>query len=58
MITGNKLTDDATARPATGGGIVALIFAVAVGVGAAWIAGGGLVAPPPPPPPAGNSFNW
>lgn len=58
MINGRKAVPDALARPATGGGLVALIVSVAVATGVVWVAAGGLNPPPPPPPPPGSTFNW
>ena len=53
MVLGYKDVPPEEAKPATGGGIIALIVAIMVGVGALWAANGGLaqmLAPPPPPP--------
>jgi cytochrome b len=51
MITGRKATSDPEARPAEGGGPLALALAVSAGIAVGWIAAGGLLPPPPPPPP-------
>lgn len=58
MITGVKQVPHAHARPASGGGPVAFIVALAVAAGAVWAAAGGLLPPPPPPPPAGSVPAW
>lgn len=52
MLLGYREVPHAYAKPATGGGLSALIIAVLIGSGALWVAGGGLVkvlAPPHPP---------
>lgn len=51
MITGTKTVDDVAMASAQGGGIVALIFALAITVLALWLSSGALVPEPPPPPP-------
>lgn len=57
MLSGKKEvpTYDSVAEP-SGGGIVALIFALAVACGAAWVASGALVPPPPPAPAAAPAW--
>lgn len=49
MLSGVKLTDDAQAESARGGGPLALMLALLIGCGVAWVAAGGLLAPPAPP---------
>ncbi|QIK38785.1 cytochrome B [Caldichromatium japonicum] len=49
MITGYVLSREPMARPAEGGGILALLLALAIAGGCVWIANGSLLPPPPPP---------
>ncbi len=56
MISGIKEVADPAARPAAGGGLVALVIAVAIASGAVWAADGGLL--PPPTPPAAATPAW
>jgi cytochrome b len=58
MIHGRKRVSGRHAIPATGGGWLALITALAVAFAAVWIADGGLLPPPPPPPPPGSVPTW
>lgn len=58
MVIGRRETDDPNAADARGGGVVAFLLALGIGLSASWAASGGLLAPPPPPPPAGSGFNW
>ena len=55
MVTGVKAVgteaDPSWTQPARGGGVVALLMALAVAKGVVWVGAGGLLAPPPPPPP-------
>lgn len=51
MITGAKTVAEADAVPASGGGWLSFIIAVAIAIGVVWTANGGLNPPPPPPPP-------
>ena len=51
MITGLTESADSNARPASGGGPVAFVVAVAVALAVVWAASGGLLSPPPPPAP-------
>ena len=53
MLNGQKeISDLQPAETPTGGGAVALVFALAVGIASAWIASGAWLPPPPPPEPA------
>jgi len=52
MITGMKEVEDADAAPAQGGGVVALIVALAITAAVLYFATGSFIEPPPPPPPA------
>lgn len=53
MLTGRKRVDsDVPVRDPTGGGPLALFFALAIGLGTAWLASGAWQPPPPPPTPA------
>lgn len=53
MLTGYKNVPGANpAAAASGGGLAALIVALAIGVGVAWFASGNWLPPPPPPVPA------
>ncbi|MDK9724665.1 MAG: cytochrome b/b6 domain-containing protein [Sterolibacteriaceae bacterium MAG5] len=56
MITGWTDAPPEGARPASGGGVLAFLFAVAVGLLAACAASGAFL--PPPPPPAASSPDW
>lgn len=56
MITGWKDVPPEGAQPASGGGILAFLFAAAVGLLAACAASGAFL--PPPPPPAASSPDW
>lgn len=60
MITGkDKIAPDSPpAADARGGGLLALVFALAFGIALAWSAAGGLLAPPPPPPPPEDIPQW
>ncbi len=49
MVTGYVLSREPMARPAEGGGILALLLALAIAGGSVWVANGGLLSPPPPP---------
>lgn len=49
MITGTRLVPEVQARPVKGGGVLALVLALAIAAGATYAAAGGLLAPPPPP---------
>nr|WP_201063189.1 cytochrome b/b6 domain-containing protein [Thiorhodovibrio winogradskyi] len=55
MVTGVKQVDAGSdadwAQPARGGGLPALLLALALAGAVVWVAAGGLLAPPPPPPP-------
>ncbi|WP_144821979.1 cytochrome b/b6 domain-containing protein [Marinobacter piscensis] len=51
MISGRKKVTETQGRDRAGGGLLALIVALAVAGFAVWVANGGLLAPPPPPPP-------
>jgi cytochrome b len=57
MISGVKEVSDPAARPAQGGGPLALVIALAVAAGAVWVANGGLL-PPAPPLPAQTTPAW
>lgn len=51
MLTGDKeVTDSSRHKPASGGGPLALLFALAVGITSAWGASGEWLPPPPPAP--------
>ncbi|MFU2489671.1 cytochrome b/b6 domain-containing protein [Thauera sp. WH-1] len=50
MITGHKDVDEADAKPAQGGGVVALLIALAITAGVLYLATGSFIEPPPPPP--------
>ncbi|HRP26715.1 MAG TPA: cytochrome b/b6 domain-containing protein [Thauera sp.] len=50
MITGHKDVDEADAQPAQGGGLVALLIALAITAGVLYVATGSFIEPPPPPP--------
>ena len=51
MLNGRKEIGDLQRTTApTGGGAIALVFALAVGIASAWIASGAWVPPPPPEP--------
>ena len=51
MLNGRKeIGDLQRATAPTGGGAIALVFALAVGIASAWIASGAWVPPPPPEP--------
>ena len=56
MITGWKETDQG--ESAKGGGIVALIVALAIAVAAVYAASGAWLPEPPPPPPAAETPSW
>lgn len=49
MITGYVLSREPMARPAEGGGPLALLIAIALAIAGVWVANGGLLPPPPPP---------
>ncbi|OEY66009.1 cytochrome b/b6 domain-containing protein [Marinobacter sp. X15-166B] len=51
MITGQKTVTDKTLVGRKGGGLPALVIALAIAAFALWAANGGLLAPPPPPAP-------
>ncbi|WP_100639738.1 cytochrome b/b6 domain-containing protein [Marinobacter salexigens] len=51
MISGRKKVSKEHGEERTGGGLIALIIALAVAAFAVWVATGGLLSPPPPPPP-------
>lgn len=53
MLSGFKASDDPQARHAMGGGILALLFALAAALATAWLAAGGILPTPPPPPDMG-----
>jgi cytochrome b len=52
MVLGWKEADDRGLESARGGKLWALLLALALAVGAVWVANGGLLPPPPPPPAA------
>lgn len=59
MVLGYREVPLNQARPATGGGIGALVVAVAIGAGAFWVASGELAEVlAPPPPPAAETPAW
>jgi cytochrome b len=58
MIHGHKRVSRTAATPATGGGWLAFLAALAIACAAVWIADGGLLPPPPPPPPPGSIPTW
>ncbi len=58
MITGVKEVPTADARPAQGGGALAVVLALVAAGFVIWAATGGLLPPPPPPPPAGSVPSW
>jgi hypothetical protein len=58
MIHGRKRISGKAARPASGGGWLAFVAALAIAFAAVWIADGGLLPPPPPPPPPGSIPSW
>lgn len=49
MVTGWKEAEESRALPASGGGIPALVVALAIAAGAVWAASGEWIAEPPPP---------
>lgn len=51
MISGRKNVSGNLNKERSGGGLIALISALAVAGFAVWLANGGLLSPPPPPPP-------
>lgn len=53
MITGNKRVADDKAKPARGGGWIALVIALAVTAFAMWFSSGSWIPAPPPPPDLG-----
>ncbi|MEY2632112.1 MAG: hypothetical protein RIR00_766 [Pseudomonadota bacterium] len=58
MLSGHKEVTDPTLRPAEGGGLPALLLALALALGAVYAASGVWLPPPPPPPPASSTPNW
>ncbi|WP_346014643.1 cytochrome b/b6 domain-containing protein, partial [Thiocystis violacea] len=48
MVSGYKTLSDSAAASATGGGLIAFLFAFALAAAAVWVADGGLLPPPPP----------
>ncbi|MCK6387676.1 MAG: cytochrome b/b6 domain-containing protein [Zoogloea sp.] len=53
MLSGQKeVADHRPVEAPTGGGAIALLFAIAVGIASAWVASGAWMPPPPPPEPA------
>lgn len=58
MINGRKTVRVETARDAVGGGVIALIAALAIAGATIWIGNGALIPPPPPPPPPGTIPTW
>lgn len=50
MFTGDRFVTQAGAKSAVGGGLLALLFGLALAAAAVWVAAGGLLPPPPPPP--------
>ena len=51
MVTGRKSVSENSGSGYKGGGLLALVIALAIAAFAVWVASGGLLAPPPPPPP-------
>lgn len=51
MVSGRKMVSEQSGDDYTGGGLLALVIAIAIAAVAVWIANGALLAPPPPPPP-------
>jgi len=51
MISGHKTVSQTLGENRKGGGLIALVVALAVAGFAVWVANGGLLPPPPPPPP-------
>jgi cytochrome b len=51
MISGRKIVNEKPDKARKGGGLVALIIALAIAGFAVWVASGGLLPPPPPPAP-------
>lgn len=51
MISGRKQVKKESGSCHQGGGLLALVIALAIAVFAVWVANGALLAPPPPPPP-------
>ena len=59
MLTGKtEVADNETDKEAKGGGIVALIIALALAALAVWGASGAWIPAPPPPPPAAETPAW
>lgn len=58
MIHGYRKAPNENARPATGGGWLAILAALSVALAAVWIGNGGLLPPAPPPPPPGTIPSW
>jgi hypothetical protein len=56
MITGWKESEQG--ESAQGGGLMALIIALAIAGAAVYAASGAWLPPPPPPPPAAETPNW
>lgn len=51
MLSGQKeVADHQPTEAPTGGGVIALVFALTVGIASAWVASGAWVPPPPPEP--------
>ncbi|MDO6442566.1 cytochrome b/b6 domain-containing protein [Marinobacter sp. 2_MG-2023] len=51
MISGHKTVSESMGENRKGGGLIALVVALAVAGFAVWVANGGLLPPPPPPAP-------
>jgi len=51
MVSGRKQVSESMDGERTGGGLIALIIALALAGFAVWVANGGLLPPPPPPAP-------
>jgi cytochrome b len=51
MVTGRKTVSQKSVVGYKGGGLLALVIALAVAALAVWVANGALLPPPPPPPP-------
>ena len=51
MVSGRKMVSQTSVNGYKGGGLLALVIAIAIAAVAVWIANGALLAPPPPPPP-------